>query len=93
MRRNGSGGLAGISAPGRAWWPVACGTQRHESRLAFAARGSSMWGKAAASLGRSSKGFVPGPEVSAVCSRASEIQRKQGRAGVKGSESLSRVLV
>lgn len=57
MRRNRSGGLAGISTPGRAWWPVACGTQRRESRLAFAARGSSMWGKAAASLGRSSKGL------------------------------------
>lgn len=35
-------------------WPGACGDQRHESRLAFLARGSSTWGKAAASLGRSS---------------------------------------
>lgn len=35
-------------------WPGACGDQRHESRLAFPARGSSTWGTAAASLGRSS---------------------------------------
>lgn len=58
---------------------VACGAQRRESWLAFAARGSSTWGKAAASLGRSSKGLGTQTLGGQLCSLRAVRRRQKGK--------------
>ena len=64
-------------------WPglvaVACGAQRRESWLAFAARGSSTWGKAAASMGRSSKGLETDLGGQLCSLRAVRTRRQKGK--------------